>query len=318
MGEAVGDLLDLQSGVVSRRQALAAGLAPHDIRRLVRRREWAAVHDGVFVTHTGTPSWTERAWAAVLAVAPAALCHDSALRLSDGPGRRGRRSDDPIHVAVDRKRTVLAPDGVVLHRLARLDSRVLWHRSPPCVRVEEAVLDLAAEAPGEYEAIALLADAVQARRTTTERIRSALDGRPRIPRRRFLVDVLDDLGSGACSVLEQAYLTRVERAHGLPRGLRQRAAWSAGRIYRDVDYDEYGLVVELDGRTFHDTARSRDRDLDRDLDTVVEGRLTIRLGWGQVFGRGCQTAVRVGLLLQQRGWAGTATPCPSCGTSRSA
>lgn len=318
MGETLDQLLDLQAGVISRRQALVTGLAPHDVRRLVRRREWAGVHDGVFVTRTGPLTWTQRAWAAVLAVAPAALCHDSALRLLDGPGRRGRRSDDPIHVAVDRKRTVLAPDGVVLHRLARLDSRVQWQRSPPHVRVEDAVLDLAAEAPDEHEAIALLADAVQSRRTTPSRIRAVLDERPRLARRRFLAAVLGDLGNGACSVLEQAYLSRVERAHGLPRGHRQRAAWSTGRIYRDVDYDGFGLVVELDGRAFHDTARSRDRDLDRDLDTVVEGRITVRLGWGQVFGRACQTAARVGLLLQQRGWSGSVTSCPACQESRSA
>jgi hypothetical protein len=53
--------LALQAGVISRRQALSAGLEPHDVRRLLRRREWALLHPGVYVDHTGTPSWLQRA-----------------------------------------------------------------------------------------------------------------------------------------------------------------------------------------------------------------------------------------------------------------
>jgi hypothetical protein len=43
----IASLLSLQDGVISRSQALAAGLPPHAIARLVRRREWAQVHPGV-------------------------------------------------------------------------------------------------------------------------------------------------------------------------------------------------------------------------------------------------------------------------------
>ncbi len=316
MNEEVRALLEVQSGVVSRRQALSAGLHDHDVRRLVRRREWARVHDGVFVDHTGPVTWTQRAWAGVLVVAPAALCHGSALRATDGPGRRDPTDAGPIHVAVDRKRSVLAPDGVVLHHLAHLDARTLWHLSPPRLRVEEAVLDLAAEATSDFAAVARLADAVQSRLTTVPRIRAALAARTRLARRTFLDGVLADLAAGACSTLEQGYLARVERPHGLPRGLRQPAAWSSGRIYRDVEYVDQGVVVELDGRLFHDSAEARDRDLGRDLDAAVDLRTTVRLGWGQVFDRGCDTAVRVAALLSQRGWTGTLAPCPACAPAR--
>ena len=47
---------------------------------------------------------------------------------------------------------------------------------------------------------------------------------------------------GPVSVLEHGYLTRVERPHGLPRGRRQRPAVSTrGRVFRDVDYEQYRL-----------------------------------------------------------------------------
>ncbi len=312
MGEALRELLDLQAGVVSRRQALDLGLTDADVRRLVRRRAWARVHPGVFVEHTGPLSWTQRAWAAVLALAPAALCHDSAIRVTDGPGRREHPDGGPIHVAVAHGRTVAAPDGVRVHHVAELETRAQWHLSPPRLRIEEALVDLAARARSDHAAIALLADAVQSRRTTPRRLSAAVDGRTRLRRRPFLIAVLADLESGACSTLEQGYLTRVERAHGLPRGIRQAAGRSSGRVYRDVEYDAFGLVVELDGRMFHDSARARDRDLDRDLAAALDGRTTIRLGWGQVFDRACTTAARIGVLLSRQGWTGTPTRCRSC------
>jgi hypothetical protein len=307
------DLAARQDGVISRRQALATGATPNDIRRLLRRREWSAAIPGVYVTHTGPLTWTQRAWVAVLAFMPAALCHDSALRAVDGPGRRGRDDSGPIHVAVDRNRAVpVRREGIITHHLADLAGKVQWNSSPPRVRIEHAVLDVAAEARSDYEAIAVLADAVQARRTTAARLRVVLDERTRIARRSLLAGALDDIAQGTCSLLEHGYLNRVERPHGLPRGQRQVGSSSHGPIYRDVTYVRHGLVVELDGRLFHDSARARDRDLDRDLDAAVEGLAGIRLGWGQVFDRSCRTAVRVGELLRQRGWAGNIQRCPDC------
>lgn len=311
----VAELLERQSGVISRRQALASGLAPHDIRRRVRRREWATVHPGVYVDHTGPPSWVQRAWAAVLLAWPAALCRESALRAADGPGRRRTSEDEPVDVAIDRKRGVVAPPGVRVHQVAHLADRVQWNLGPPRVRLEEAVIDVAADQQRDFDAIAVLADAVQARRTTAGRLAATLAARQRVSRRRFLAGVIDDIASGTCSTLEHGYLDRVERPHGFPRGRRQPEAWSRGRVYRDVEYVDHGVIVELDGRLFHDTARARARDLDRDLDALTEHRLTARLGWAQVFDRPCETARRVATLLRQRGWTGAPVACPRCAAS---
>lgn len=307
----MGELLTLQSGVIARRQAITCGLSSHDVRRLVRRREWAPVHPGVYVDHTGPLTWLQRAWAAVLAVPDSALSHASAVRALDGPGRR-EADVGPIHIAVDRTRTVRTPAGVVRHYVTDLADRVQWNASPPRMRIEHATLDLAAGARSDFEAIACLAEAVQARRTTAPRMLDALGGRERIGRREFLASVLADVTVGTCSVLEHGYLTRVERPHGLPCAQRQLRSSARGPVYRDVDYEGLGLLVELDGRLFHDTTKARDRDLDRDLDAAVDGRFTVRLGWGQVFGRPCETAPRIGRLLQKRGWRGATTRCPTC------
>ncbi|HEX6151081.1 type IV toxin-antitoxin system AbiEi family antitoxin domain-containing protein [Nocardioides sp.] len=308
--EVLADLLELQVGVVTRSQAMERGLTSYDIRRLVRRRELTVVHRGVYVNHTGQLTWLQRAWAATLALAPAALSHSSAIRAADGPGRRA--DERLIHVAVERNRNVAAPAGVSLHRMLGFADRVQWNCSPPRVRIEEALVDVAARSKSDFAAIEVLADALQSRRTTTDRLLTAIAGRTRVARRSFLEGVLDDLAQGTCSVLEHGYLTRVERPHGLAVPRRQVRASARGPVYRDVEYRAQRLVVELDGRLFHDNAGARDHDLDRDLDAAVDGLFSVRLGWGQVFARPCATAHRIGRLLHARGWSGPVKTCPEC------
>lgn len=304
-------LLSRQSGVVSRRQLHDASLQPHDLKRLLRRRDLVRLHDGAFLHHTGTPTWLERAWAGVLLAWPAALCGDSALRAADGPGR-SRRDDRIIHIGIDRERSLAVPAGYRLHRLARFDAKVQWNTSPPRVRIEEALLDVASGTSDDFDAIATLADAISARRTTAGRLAEHLASRPRVPRRAFLRDVLDDLDHGTCSVLEHGYLSRVERPHGLPDAARQVRDSLSGPVYRDVVYADLEQIVELDGRLWHDSVEGRDADLDRDLEAAVDRQGTVRLGWGQVFSRPCRTAVRIGGLLTARGWQGRPVRCPEC------
>ncbi|OMC40749.1 hypothetical protein A5740_23565 [Mycobacterium sp. GA-1841] len=300
----IDDVLRQQSGVVSRRQALDAGLQQHDIRRLLRRNEWARVHDGVYIDHTGPLTWLQRAWAAVLYAAPAALCRESALT-DEGA---------VIHVAVSRDRGVLAePPGVRIHHLAHLEERVLWHVGPPRLRFEEAALDVACLARSEFEAIAVLANACQSRRTTARRLLRALDARQRVRRRRWLRAVIVDIAEGTCSVLEHGYLNRVERAHGLPRATRQkRSTSSMGVSYRDVEYGQR-LVIELDGLLFHNTASARSRDSERDLDAAVDGRSTVRLSYRQVFDRPCRTAGKIAQVMRRHGITVNGHACgPHC------
>ena len=292
--------LAAQAGVVARSQLVALKMEPHDIRRLLSRRELASIHPGVYVDHTGDPSWIQRAWAAVLFCSPAALAAESAMRAADGPGRR-HGEDGPIRVAISAHRRVVAPVGISVVRTAGIDDRVLWDLGPPRMRYDEAALDVALTSPGEFGAIGAVARAVQSQHTTAARMRVALDARSRAPRRDFIAAILDDVANGACSVLEHGYLTRVEVPHSLPAAARQqRGTTSVGVIYRDASYGV--LDLELDGRLFHDTAEARDRDFERDLDGAVDGRTAVRLSWGQVFDRSCSTAVKVSRLLAARGW----------------
>jgi hypothetical protein len=276
----------------------------------------------VYVNHTGGLSWLQRAWAALLFYWPAALTHESALQLLK-VRRRGVDvidavgDEEPIHVAVDQSRTLSQQPGVRLHRKRNLRSQVHPSRQPPQVRVENAVLDVASEAKTDEQAVAAIANACQSRRTNAARLAVTLRGRTRLPRRRFLLQVLEDVASGAYSLLEHRYLTRVERPHALPTGTRQRRV-RLGRTpaYRDVEYLLFKLVVELDGRLGHEEQLDRWDDLDRDIDTAVAGSTTLRLGWRHVL-QPCRTAIAVGRLLRALGWTGTLIPCsPTCPVGR--
>ncbi len=294
------DLRDFQSGVLARRQLLGAGARDHDLRRWVRRRELTRVHEGVYVDHTGPLTWVNRCWVAVLLYWPAALSHDSVVH----------RAGDPIHVAVADDRNVARRPGIAVHLLSRLDERVQWNLGPPRVRLEDAVLMMCAAQPSRVDALALAADVCTRRRTTPERLLTELDRQRHLRHRAWLASVLDETAEGVRSALESSYLRRVERAHGLPRGTRQlRQRTPRGVVFRDIVYERFGVAVELDGRVGHELSRDRWADMDRDLDAVVSGLTTIRLGWRHTEEHPCRTARRVASVLVRRGWPGGLHPC---------
>lgn len=294
-----------QDGVVSRAQLLELGYREHDVRRMLRRREIAVAHPGVYVAHTGPLTWPQREWAAVLAT-DGVLSHESALP--------GARRGPVVHVAIDVRRTVHRLPGVRIHRVAGLAERIQARACPPRIRPAEAAVDVAGAARDDMSAFTVLAEALHSRQVSTAEIRQAVFGRARLRRRRLLMDLLSDLETGACSVLERAYLHDVVRAHGLPQGRLQAPGVVEGRsVFRDQRLAAFGLYVELDGRAFHDNPRARDRDLRRDLAAAVDDdSRTVRLGYGQVLGTPCATARDLARLLARLGWAGWATACPRC------
>lgn len=303
----ITQIIEEQAGVISRRQVLACGAEDPFIERQLRRREWSRIYRGVFVNHTGELSWLQRAWAAVLYYSPAALTHESALDVQGV--RTTAQRDHRVHVAVGKERRVREVPGVRLHHVSNLARLVQPNRAPARVQLEHALLGVASRADRDSDAFAVLADACQCRRTTPARLVAALQERRSLPRRAFLLDVLNDVAEGAYSVLEHRYLTRVERPHGLPTAKRQRQV-KQGRsaAYRDVEYLGLATVMELDGRLGHEESLDRWADMDRDIDGIQDGVTTIRAGWQQVESP-CRLAWSVGKVLRTRGWTGDLTTC---------
>ncbi len=294
-----------QGGVVTREQAVGLGLSRHVIARLVNSDTWRRVSRGVLYTAPGEPPWDALAWAGILVGGqPARLGPEASGHIY------GLRPEPPMPV------DILVPAGAHVMRAGPWR----FHRempdvhsaqtvgSPPRLTVEDTVLDLAG-AGTDGDAVTLVTDALRLRLTTPSRLRAALERRARHPRRRLLTDLLAD-ADGIESGLELAYLRDVERAHDLPRATRQ-----GGRPdlpYRtDVEYEDYGLLVELDGRRGHEGV-GRFRDMNRDNRHVLRGKPTLRYGWWDVTERPCEVACQVFLALAQRGYQQIFGRCRRC------
>ena len=179
---------------------------------------------------------------------------------------------------------------------------------PARLRLVEAVLDTSRTLT-EQDAAALVIQVVQRRLTSADRLAQAMVVRGRHRWRGLLLELLEQVRDGIESPLERRYLLRVERPHGLPRGTRN--ATGLGRR-RDVRYQPFGVVIELDGAASH-RPESRHRDFARDRSAVLNGDRVLVYGWTDVVASPCRTAAEVGALLNRNGWAGRAHPCgPTC------
>lgn len=303
---AVRALLAHQDGVASRTQLVGLGMLDDAIEVAVRRRLLTRLARGVYVDHTGNPTWRQTVWAACLRHAPAVADPLTTLALAGITGLPARAG-----VTVGWDRRVTAATDVRVTRSRSFAEHALLDLHPPRLALEHATLHHTATLGDEAAIVALLADAVHSRRTTAERLRAQAARTPRLRGRDLVGAVLDDLADGACSQLERLYVHRVERAHGLPPAVRQARVRVGGRVaFRDEEYLGGLLVVELDGRLGHDTSTERWVDAERDLVTTLRGGRTLRLVWQQVLAS-CRSAGVVGSLLQAVGWSGEPVPCRS-------
>jgi hypothetical protein len=302
------ELLSEQHGVVTVAQLKAAGVSPELARARVRAGRWQRPHRGVYVVFSGTLDRAATIWAAVLRCGPGAVASfQTAAELEGLSDERARH----IHVTVESGRVVkIAPsDGIRVHYSKHLPDRRHPVKLPPRTRLEETVLDLVAASKTTQTAAAWIIAAVRKRLTTPARLLTALSSRKRVRWRRLVEAMLADVAEGVQSMLELEHLWKVQRAHGLPSGVRQRRVVTGGRvIWVDLDLDEFALRIELDGRLGHvDEGAFRDRR--RDNNATVSGRATLRYGHAEVFGTPCDVGAEEAKVYQDRGWTGEPRPC---------
>jgi hypothetical protein len=281
------------------------------IKFRVRSDRWRQIRPGVYTTFTGIPGRNAQLWAAVLSAGPgAALSHESAAelyRLTDQPS-------DLIHVTVPWERRIVEADGVSLYRSIRLSEMVLGHSNPPWTKIEETVLDLTQTATTFDDVCGWVTRAFARDLTDEARLRKAMSARTKLRWRADLDELIAAAVGGDHSVLEYRYDRDVERAHGLPEARRQVPFTGPGgrRGRRDRVYEEYGVVVELDGRLAHPDD-SQWKDKARDNAAAAEGMQTLRYSWMQVKREPCQVAIEVATVLRTQGWHGRPRACsPGC------
>ncbi len=276
------------------------------IKLRVEDRRWQRLQVGVYAVFSGPVPHRARLWAAVLRAGNgAALSHQSAAEL-DG---LTDKPSSPIHVTIPASRRAIAVKGTIVH--TRHDAERARHpsRLPPRTRLEETVLDLANDCHDATDALGWVTSALGRRLTTQDRLRAAMAGRSRLRWRSDIALALTPGLAGIHSALEYNYFRYVERPHGLPRAKRQAEFRRDGSVgYRDVLYDEYSVVVELDGNVAHQ-GDQRWHDIRRDNASATEGVITLRYGYRDVTITPCLVAAQVARVLRAQGWKGAAKRC---------
>jgi len=309
------NLARYQYGVVSRSQALRGGLTADMIKFRLKSDRWRHLHPGVYATFTGAPGRGAQMWAAVLSLGQSAvLSHETAAELHGLIDN----AVSPIHVSVPRQRHLVAVPGISIHRSARAVEAAMGQSNPPRTKIEETVLDLTQTAATFDDVCGWVTRAFARDLTDEARLRKAMSARPKLRWRADLHELIAAAADGDHSVLEYRYVRDVERAHGLPEARRQVPFTGPGgrRGRRDRVYEDYGVVVELDGRLAHpdDTAW---KDKARDNAAAVEGKQTLRYSWTQVRRDPCQVAIEVAMVLRLQGWPGRPRACsPGCPVRR--
>ncbi len=292
------DLLDRQAGIVTRSQARSFGLNDKAVDRRLRAARWRTLHRGVYATFSGVPGRNAELWAAVLrAGAGAALSHYTAAELAGLANSQSR----VIHVTVPLDRHPEPIQGALVHRSGRISQATHPAWLPPRTRVEETIIDLTQVSASLDDACAWMSRAVGRRLTTAMRLKSTLDSRPKVRWRAELGWMLDDIATGAHSLLEHRYIRDVERAHGLPTPSRQVKTILGSRSrYVDNLYAAVGLAVELDGQIAH-AIETRWTDMRRDNAHATIGIVTLRYSWTDVTARPCLVAQEIARVLEHRG-----------------
>ncbi len=269
-------------GLVSHRKLLALGWSRHEIRGAVRDGRLLPAGVGVyFVGHRSGVAGQREALALATAGPGAVLA---------GPSAAGWRAmtepwQGPVHLIAPRSRSGRTA-GVVRHADDLRVGEATLVRGLACVVPERAVLDLP---PGRLrQALQWLMRHAIAVEPLVERMRGRRGAKA------FRAEVAQLVPALAHTLSElEARFVRLCRRYGLPVPLVNGTL--AGGDLLDCTWPGRRLVVELDGRRWHEHRDREDRA--RDRRRTLEGRLPVRYAWDDVTRGRAATAAEVRQLL---------------------
>ncbi len=267
-----------QAGAFSFSQALFIGFPRATISRRLSSGAWVRTLPGVYAVGGSVGTRLQDLWTAVLAVGPAAtLTHETSVTCH-GAERLPLR---PITLTVPHGWHHRL-DGVFVHQIddLRPRHRATW-QGLPVSRPARAVVELAATQT-EAEIGRVLDDLVAARRMTVAQVSSvfaevARPGKPGMEKLARVLEARDEGYVPPASALERL-LFGVLAAGGLPGPHRQVPLSGRSDVIGIVDaaYPDAQLVLEADGRRWHDRVAAAAKDRWRDAAVARVGWQTLR------------------------------------------
>jgi hypothetical protein len=132
--------------------------------------------------------------------------------------------------------------------------------------------------PTERGTMAILAAGVEQRLVRAKDLDEVVDRMGALRRRKLIKEAIGDIAGGSHALSELDFTRRVIRAFRLPEPSRQAARRDAKgrRRWTDVLWDDYKVVVEIDGAQHAEDPLQRWDDMERDIDLGLNGYLTLR------------------------------------------
>ncbi|GHE09731.1 DUF559 domain-containing protein [Klenkia taihuensis] len=275
------DLVELLGADGARRSAdVVEVVGPASVTRWVRHGRLLRPLPGVLVLPSRAGTWRTRAAAATLWTG-GRLCGRSALYLSDLVADPGPL----VHVAVGPARhvAVARPDWLRVHVGPAPSGPVA--QGLPITADVDSLLTAWGHAharrgtPREVEvARGAVIGACRRKRVAVDHLQEELAARSRLPARRALGHLLEQIARGCQSEFEIWGLTELLDVPGLPPVQLQYALQTAiGTVHLDAVIEEVQLGIELDGAAYHRSPDNWARDRRRDSAVLARGWVTLRI-----------------------------------------
>jgi hypothetical protein len=276
----VANLAARQWGVLSVDELRACGLSDDSIMRRARAGHLQVIHPGVYGVGHAPLTMRARFLAAVKAAGEgAALSHRAAAalwRLIDWDDRW------LPEVTVSTRHTRTIP-GVIVHR-TRVPFEVVSLDGIPVTIPARVIVDLSSVL--SFDALRRVAREALAQNKVALKDITAVRGRKG---GKNLTRILADGYTPTRSELEDAVLDLIERG-GLVKPLVN--VRKHGRV-PDFRWPEQHLVVEADGKAWHDHKLAREDDVERQAELEAQGLRVLRVTWRQVIAQPVQTLERL-------------------------
>jgi very-short-patch-repair endonuclease len=278
-----------QQGVVGRAQLRARGFAVHVIARLVRTGRLIVLHRGVYQVGP-LPAARAQERAATIASREGCISHRSAAGLH----QLHATLVDTVEVTLPRRRRRRI-EGVRIHRARDLlPDEVTTIDGIPVTTPARTLLDISAESP-EREVEQALANAFRLKLVTRGEVLAIIERHPThrgAPGLRGLLAAESD-PAFTRSQAEEKLLAVIRRARLPAPELNVRVLGHEV----DVLWRTARVIAEVDGFTYHGSARSFTLDRRRDAELTAAGYRVLRFTWADVTEQWAVTVVRLAQAL---------------------
>lgn len=268
---AVADLGRTQGNMLGRRQLYALGCTRSDVRAEIQARRW--FKRGKQCVQVGEPDETSQWWRALIEVGPAAVLDGVSALLVAG---LRTLTADRIHVAVPQGAWFRRCRGVHVHETRRYREQDVIRAGVPRMKPGIAAVHAALWAPSDKAAALFIVAPFQQRLMSAADLTEAVDQVKRNRRRTLLRGLLHDVCEGVESLGEREFAAACRR-RGFPRPTRQVARrLPGGRVVYDTVWEDYGLVVEIDGAQHLDVAIAASDTLKQNA-AALDGKVVLRI-----------------------------------------